>query len=149
VSTGHGAARQPLRVNARLTLPAGELRFEYARSGGPGGQNVNKVETKVLLRFSVRDSQALGERRRARLLQALAPRLTGEGELVLQASRFRERRRNEEDARERLAALLREALHVPAPRRTTRPTRSSVERRLREKRQRSDVKRTRREGGEA
>ncbi len=141
-----GAARAPLRVSERLMLPAAELRFGYARSGGPGGQNVNKVATKVLLRFSVRDSRALGERRRAWLLERLAGRLTAEGELLVQASRYRERGRNEQDARERLARLLREALAVPQERRATRPTRGAVERRLREKRRRGAEKRGRSRG---
>lgn len=144
-----GSTRTPLRVGERLLLPGEELRFEYARSGGPGGQNVNKVETKVLLRFSVRDSRVLGERRRALLLERLAARLTKEGELLVHSSRYRERRRNEEDARERLAVLLRDALAVPKKRRATRPARSAVERRLLEKRRRGERKRGRGAGEEA
>lgn len=148
MAAARGAGRPPLRVNERLLVPAEELRIEYARSGGPGGQNVNKVETKVVLRFSVRASRVLGERRRALLEERLAGRLTREGEIVVHASRFRERSRNEEDARERLAALLREALVVPRERRATRPTRGAVERRLQEKRRRSEAKRERRGGAE-
>ena len=138
-----------IRVNARLTIPERELTLEAVRSGGPGGQNVNKVSSKVVLRFSVRDSQVLGEWRRARLLMRLAARLTRSGELVLHASRFRERHRNAEDARERLARLLREALHTPRRRVPTRPTRGSRERRLADKRRRSDRKRDRRTPGDA
>lgn len=136
--------RAPLRVNARLTLPSSELRVAYSRSGGPGGQNVNKVETRVSLRFSIRDSQALGERRRATLEARLASRLTAEGELIVHASSHRERSRNEVDARERLASILREALQTEKPRRATKPTRGSVRRRLKDKRQRSEVKKNRR-----
>jgi len=144
-----GTGREPLWVNARLSLPASELRIVAARSGGPGGQNVNKVATKVVLRFSVRDSRALGDRRRDLLLSRLASRLTKDGELVLHASRHRERPRNEKDARERLAALLREGLRVPRARKRTDPTRGSRERRLKEKRRRGDLKRDRRpRGGE-
>jgi len=133
-----------VRVNARLMIPERELTLEAVRSGGPGGQNVNKVATKVVLRFSVRDSLVLGEWRRATLLARLAARLTKGGELVLHASRFRERHRNEEDARERLAVLLRKALQAPKKRVPTRPTRGSRERRLADKRRRSERKRDRR-----
>ncbi|MEW6072135.1 MAG: alternative ribosome rescue aminoacyl-tRNA hydrolase ArfB, partial [Planctomycetota bacterium] len=119
-----GSQRGPaaLRVDARLVLPAAELRVRAARSGGPGGQRVNKVASKVVLSFSVAESQALGERRQALLRERLAARLTRGGEIVVHASRHRERRRNEEDARERLAALLREALRPRRARRPTEPT---------------------------
>ncbi len=137
----------PLRVHSRLVIPPEELRAEFVRSGGPGGQNVNRRSTQVILRFDVRGSRALGDARRARIERALAHRLTAAGEIVVRASRHREQRRNLEDARERLAALLAEALRPPRPRKPTRPTRASKERRLAEKRRRSEVKR-RRSGGE-
>jgi len=130
-------------VNERLVLPPEELSVAFARSGGPGGQNVNKVATKVVLRFSIEASASLGETRRARLLGRLASRLTGSGELLVQASRYRERGRNLADARERLAAILREALQVQRPRRATRPTAGSKRRRLEAKRRRGELKRRR------
>ncbi|MDP6539689.1 MAG: alternative ribosome rescue aminoacyl-tRNA hydrolase ArfB [Planctomycetota bacterium] len=136
---------EPLRVTSRLVIPPGELAVSFSRSGGPGGQNVNKVETRVTLRFDVARSAALSEPQRERALERLAPRLTGEGELILTSSRTRRRARNLADARERLAALLREATAVRKPRKSTRPTQGSVRRRLEEKKRRSQTKRERRE----
>ena len=135
---------QPLRVNTRLVLPVHELHVSFAHAGGPGGQNVNKVATKAVLRFSVRASQTLGDTRRARIMERLASRLTKEGELVIHASRYRERARNVEDARERLASSLQTALLVAKRRIGTKPTRSSKRRRLTNKRQRSQTKNLRR-----
>lgn len=136
---------EPLRVTSRLVIAPEELAVSFSRSGGPGGQNVNKVETRVTLRFHVANSPALSEPQRARALERLGARLTGEGELILSSSRTRRRARNLEDARERLAVLLREATAVRKPRRPTRPTRSSVRRRLEEKKRRSQTKRERRD----
>ena len=130
----------PLPVTSRLILPPDELEVSFARSGGPGGQNVNKVASKAVLRFSVRESRALGDGQRHLLLQRLAGRLTVDGELVIHASRHREQSRNLEDARERLAETLRGALTVPKKRKQTRPTRSSQRKRLEAKRQRSQIK---------
>ena len=136
---------EPLRVTSRLVIAPEELAVSFSRSGGPGGQNVNKVETRVTLRFPVATSPALSEPQRARALERLGARLTAEGELILSSSRTRQRARNLEDARERLAVLLREATAVRKPRRPTRPTRSSVRRRLEEKKRRSQTKRERRD----
>ena len=133
-----------LRVNSHLVLPGSEFVITAARSGGPGGQNVNKVASKVILRFAIATSRVLGERRKSLLFERLKPRLTNGGELVLHASRFRDRARNLEDARERLALILREALQSQKRRVATRPTRGSVKRRVQEKRARGDLKRERR-----
>ncbi len=134
----------PLPITSRLTLPPDELEVSFARSGGPGGQNVNKVESKVQLRFSIRESRSLSEGQRHLILQRLGARLTGDGDLLIQASNHRERARNMTDARERLAALLRGALAPVKKRRKTRPTRASRERRLESKRRRGQTKRDRR-----
>ena len=138
---------EPLRIHSRLVLPPEELDVRFSRSGGPGGQNVNKVETRVELRFSVAESAALGDNRRQTLLERLGARVTSDGVLIVRSSRTRERGRNLEDARERLAKLLREALAPRPVRRATRPTRASKKRRLEDKRHRSRVKKDRR-GGE-
>ena len=139
---------EPLRVNARLVLPADELVARAVRSGGPGGQNVNKVSTAVELRFDVAGSRVLAEPQRARLLAKLATRLVGGGVLVVKSTVHREQGRNLEDARERLAALLAEALVVARARRATKPTKGSQRRRVEAKRHRSGTKRGRQGSGD-
>jgi ribosome-associated protein len=135
---------EPLRVNSHLVLPPSELVVTSARSGGPGGQNVNKVASKIVLRFDLTTSAVLGERRKSLLFSRLASRLTSRGELVIHASSYRDRARNLEDAYERLAGILRDALQVDKKRVATRPTRASKRRRLDAKRRRGEIKRDRR-----
>jgi ribosome-associated protein len=131
-----------------LRIPARELHFEAMRAGGPGGQNVNKVATQVQLRFSVRASPSLSDEQRARIEERLASRLTGEGELLIRATRHRTQLRNKADARERLAELLASALRREKRRRPTRPTRGARERRLQAKHRRGEIKRGRSESPE-
>lgn len=133
-----------LFVKAGVVIPDGELEVQFARSGGPGGQNVNKVATKVEVRFNPSTSRALTDYDRTWLLQRLATKLTGQGELIVTSDLTRNQGQNRRDALEKLAALLREALKRPKHRRATRPTRGSVERRIDAKRRRSDIKRQRR-----
>ncbi len=135
---------RPLRVSESLVIPGDEIRVAFTRSGGPGGQNVNKVETCAVLRFSVRDSASLSAEARSRLETSLRARLTKEGELIVRADRHRDRASNLEDGRERLARILASGLHRPAPRKATRPTRGSIRVRLEAKRRRSRTKRGRR-----
>ena len=137
-----------LAVNHRLVIPASELAIGFARSGGPGGQNVNKVESKVELRWQPAESEALaalGETQRDWVLSRLARRLTTAGELVVTSSKTRDQAKNREDARAKLAAIVREGMSRPRARKPTRPTRGSVERRVREKKRRGETKRVRRQ----
>lgn len=115
----------------------------FVRSPGPGGQNVNKVATAVQLRYALARA-ALPEDMRRRLVRLAGSHVTRDGDLVIEASRFRSQVQNRADARERLAALLRKAATRPRTRIATTPTRAARERRLKEKRQRSDLKRQRR-----
>ena len=132
-----------LRVTPTLALPESELEERFVRASGPGGQNVNKVATAVQLRFDVERSAAITDDVRQRLRLLAGSRLTTDGVLVIDARRHRTQAQNREDARERLAELLRQALVKPKRRRKTRPTKGAVERRIESKRQRSDTKRAR------
>ena len=120
-----------------------ELEFRFFRAGGPGGQNVNKVETAVQLRFDAAGSPSLSDEVRERLLKLAGSRATKDGLVLITAQRFRTQELNRADAIERLYALIERAKHVPKARRPTRPTKASKERRLAGKAVRSGVKKAR------
>ena len=135
-----------MKVTDRLDIPDSELSWRFSRSSGPGGQSVNTSDSRAELSFDIARSGALDEHLRARALERLAGRLV-DGVLTVAASDHRSQLQNREAAALRLAQLLREAtVPPPAPRRPTKPTRSSKERRLEGKRQRSALKKGRRAG---
>ncbi|MFC0098657.1 alternative ribosome rescue aminoacyl-tRNA hydrolase ArfB [Micromonospora marina] len=137
-----------LRVTDRLVVPAGELRERFSRSSGPGGQGVNTTDSRVELSFDLGGSPSVPETLRERALARLAGRLVG-GVLTVTASEHRAQLANREAARERMAALLREAVAPPPKaRRATRPSRGAKERRLAEKKRQSQRKRDRRVDGD-
>jgi ribosome-associated protein len=129
-----------LEIDPDLTIPAAEIREAASRSGGPGGQHVNKSNTRVTLRWNIRQSQALNVRQRGQLLNRLRVRLTLEGDLVVNADRTRSRARNREHARERIVELVRESLAVREPRVPTRPSRAAKLRVQKGKTIRSSIK---------
>lgn len=135
---------RPLHVDQETTLPAEELDLSFARSSGPGGQNVNKVNSKAVLRWNVKDSQAIYESVKARFLRKYANRINQTGEIVLSADTHREQLRNVSACYDKLRQLILAAKTPPERRRKTKPSRASIERRLAEKKKRSDRKKDRR-----
>ena len=136
-------AQEPLRINSRIAIPPRELRFSFVRSSGPGGQNVNKVNTKAQLRWSVRASDALPDDVRARILARYARRINDRGELVLTSQRYRVQARNIDDCLTKLREMLAVVAVPPRRRKKSQPPRSARESRLREKRATSEKKRQR------
>ncbi|MDR3632863.1 MAG: alternative ribosome rescue aminoacyl-tRNA hydrolase ArfB [Isosphaeraceae bacterium] len=132
-----------LKINERISIPLNEFQWEFARSGGPGGQNVNKVNSKAVLRWNATASPSLPAPVRARLLQAVASRLTGEGELLVTSQLTRDQGRNMEDCLEKLRAIVLAAATPPKARRPTRPTLASKVRRVEAKSRRSAAKQLR------
>jgi len=133
-----------LIVNTRLQVPLREFHFTFARSSGPGGQNVNKVNTKATLRWNVVASGSLSEAVRRRFLDRFARRVTESGEVIVTSQRFRDQGRNVADCLAKLRDMLAEVAAAPRPRKRTKPSRASRERRLKDKRLRSRQKSDRR-----
>ncbi len=133
-----------IQVTRTIALADDEIRLNFVRASGPGGQNVNKVSTAVELRFNAAGSPAFSDETRERLMKLAGRRLTREGEIVLFADRFRTQERNRQDAIDRLVELIRRAAHRPAIRKATKPTLASKKRRLDAKKQRGKIKAMRR-----
>jgi ribosome-associated protein len=133
-----------LTVNQHIQIPDAEFEWTYARSSGPGGQNVNKVSSKAVLRWNVLASSSLPPEVRARFLSRFGSRLTSDGDLLITSQRYRDQGRNTADALEKLTAMLSQIARPPKRRRPTRPTQGSVTRRLESKQARSRTKQARR-----
>jgi ribosome-associated protein len=132
-------------VTETIAISEDELEERFIRASGPGGQNVNKLASAVQLRFDARHSPSLPEGVRERLERLAGSRLTRDGVIVITAQRHRTQERNRQDALDRLIELIRSATFVPKPRRPTRPTKGSRERRLEGKKRRGVIKGLRRE----
>src|SRR5262245_46996555 len=130
-------------VTPRVIIPDGELAFAFSRSGGPGGQNVNKVSSKVELRWNPTTSVALSADERTWLIERLRNRLTSDGTLIITSTATRDQLKNRDDATSKLALIVRAALARPKPRRPTLPSRASKRRRVADKRHHAEIKRNR------
>jgi ribosome-associated protein len=133
-----------LSINRRIQIPLSELQFTFARSGGPGGQNVNKVNSKAILRWPVVTSPSLPEDVRARFLQKYSHRLTGSGDFILTSQKYRDQDRNIDDCLEKLREIIAAVATPPVPRRPTKPSHASKQRRVQAKREISQKKQVRR-----
>jgi ribosome-associated protein len=139
-----GSRSRFVRINRRLVIPLSEVRFQFSRSGGPGGQNVNRRETRVELLFDLRQSPSLSEGQRARLVQRLAHYVGEDGILRIVVTTERSQLQNRQEALERFVQLLQQGLRVPKRRLPTQPSAQTMARRLEQKRKRSILKQGRR-----
>jgi ribosome-associated protein len=140
---GAEAISGPLSVGRGVSIPGRDLSWRFSRSSGPGGQGVNTTDSRIELSLDLRNCEGLNSQQRARVLERLEPRLV-DGVLTVAASEFRSQLRNRRAARDRVAAILAEALAPPPPRRRpTKPSKGAVARRLDDKARRSKVKKLR------
>ena len=133
-----------LVVNQNLSIPLREFSFTFVRSQGPGGQNVNKVNTKATLRWNIEQSQSLTEAVKQRFRDRFKRRVTSDGDVLVTSQRFRDQGRNVADCLSKLREMLEEVAHSPKRRKKTKPTRASRERRLKDKKAKSAKKQQRR-----
>ena len=133
-----------LKINDNVSIPLSEIEISAIRSRGAGGQNVNKVSTAIHIRFDVRASSALSDNDKARVLRVRDQRISKEGIIVIKSQRFRSQDKNRSDALEKLAEMIRKALVEKKPRKPTKPSTRSREKRLDEKTKRGRLKETRR-----
>ena len=133
-----------LTVNDKIAIPLSEFKFSYSRSPGPGGQNVNKLNTKVTLKWNVEKTKSLPEPVRARLKSKYARRISKSGELVVTSHRFRDQGRNVADTLNKLREMVLNVATAPKKRKKTKPSKAAKRRRLEEKRRTSERKRSRR-----
>jgi ribosome-associated protein len=136
-----------MEITETIQIPDDELHFTFARAGGPGGQNVNKVSSKAILHWDMGANTTLPAEVKDRLRRHHGKRLTTEGQLVIQGQRHRDQAKNIADCRDKLRQIILQALHPPRPRKATRPSRGSKMRRLAEKRRQSERKAGRRQPG--
>ena len=133
-----------LVVNDRIKIPLAQFTFSFARSSGPGGQHVNKVNTKVTLHWNIMETESISDALRDRFCSRYHRRINKQGELVLRSQRFRDRGRNVADCLQKLRQMILEVSKPSRPRKKTKPSRSSKERRLKSKRLKSNKKQLRR-----
>lgn len=137
------AYNPPMEITEGFEIPEEELQLSYARAGGPGGQHVNKAETKVVLHWDLPANSSLPEGVRRRFGETFKSRMDKKGVVILYSQSYRERQRNVEEVREKLREMLLSVWKPPKKRRKTKPTRSSIERRLKEKQRTSERKQSR------
>ena len=138
-----GVMKDDLAIKNGIVIPGYEIEITASRAGGPGGQHVNKADTRITVRWNVKETTALNERQKERVLKNLESRLTSSGDLIVHHSSSRSQQQNKKNALARLAQVVRKALYVPKKRMATRMPKAVKEDRLREKKQRGEIKKMR------